>query len=365
MLPQLNVEFPRANPSKIGLYDYVIENDFQKRYLEAVEPMGESDKVTEVTGAINPYRPLNRMVSEFANNVTIAWTKMYELWHEPELKRLLDGKGVSTCHLAEFPGSFISATHRYIATRKPAWMYSKKWIWRATSLDPTEDDAVLDDRFGLYERYPKNWVLSDATKADDILKLPTQLGMKFDLVTGDIGKPVKDWKNQEAEHHDEQLGQFVSALILLDKGGVAVLKMFHCFTPQTMSLLRIATGCFDTVKVFKPRTSKMLNNEVYWILSGFSGEKLDFKTMLSALGTSKNLVPKEELTKEFLEKVERVANHQILNYTGISRAVEKYIREYKGDNMFRHVSNDMKNSGKKYASEWLKQFPVGRMGTVL
>ncbi|MFA5091614.1 MAG: SAM-dependent methyltransferase [Candidatus Paceibacterota bacterium] len=214
---------------------------------------------------------------------TNAFAKMYEICSAvEEVKAVLSRHGTTltplkAAFLAELPALFPIAVIYYLGNFFPAFLQHNLFDYCGTSLPDG-----LTDQFSLVGENGSKWHFMDHTSSSDTRKLIAELGGgKFDFVTGDIGKEVVNLWTKEREMFREELGQMVAALALLKDGGLAVLKMFTVREYSTACLLRLAIGLFDKVRIIKPFTSRIYNEETYWILSGF--KKPLFDPMLEPL----------------------------------------------------------------------------------
>lgn len=215
---------------------------------------------------------------------TNAFTKMYEMCFDTEVGELIREHAATlrplrVACLAEAPGTFPLAIAYYLGRIQPLMLdpipgaptEAHRYTYRCTTLPPTEvERKALTDQYSLIGRNVDKWFMMDHTSVADTVRMGMELGEgTYDLVTGDIGKPIYTVAVTDRELFLEQFGQFVSALILLRDGGVACLKMFKSLEFGQISMLHVAVALFGRVRWFKPRTSHTSNRETYWILSGF------------------------------------------------------------------------------------------------
>jgi hypothetical protein len=288
--------------------------------------------------------------------ITNAWLKMFELCHLPEISGIIKNakSELNMMFLAEFPGAFIHAMKYYIAKTRPIILTTNNWKWMGTSIS-----SGLTDEYGLYKNYPENWILMDNSKSKEIDEKLSKYKDKFDIVTGDIGKPIENWLNIEEEMYYEDLGQFISAIMVLKKNGTAILKMFTSFTEVTLCLLRLAISMFDKVRIIKPRTSKELNDEVYWILSGFKG--YDAKKLLYLLDNERQtFLDIDDFISQFFRLGNRYRIHLPLYVGKINSYILKFLND-PGLNIRKTIFRLENKRQKDYMIEWLNTFPVFRL----
>ena len=208
-------------------------------------------------------------------NITNAWMKAYEIFDHYDLFLLGNKNTKDFVHFdnASFPGSFVLAAHHYIHTRTSM---GSAYKWYASSLvnDTELVKGHLEDKYCLFENYPKNWLMSpnnngDVSNTANLLDFQKQLP-KVDLYTGDLGFDVsQDYNAQETLHITAHYGQLLCGLMVLKPGGHMVVKQFTMFHETNLSNLAIMTHFFEEVHICKPATSKPDNSEIYLIGKNF------------------------------------------------------------------------------------------------
>lgn len=203
---------------------------------------------------------------------TQAWAKFYEI--QGTFKLLSDAalqkSELSSVHLCEAPGAFISALNHFLQTNR---LYCD-WTWAANTLNPYHEAngrscMIADDR--LIAHTLPSWFFGSDNTGDimlqkHLLELQTFVSnmRSVDLVTADGSFDCQgDPGEQESLVAPLQYCETVCALLLLSPGGSFVLKMFTLFEHSSICLLYLLACCFRSVHVFKPATSKSGNSEVY------------------------------------------------------------------------------------------------------
>jgi len=117
--------------------------------------------------------------------------------------------------------------------------------------------------------------------------------------------------------------QWLAAVMVLKPKGCFVLKLFDVFSPFSQSLLYLSLHCFDTVRIVKPKHSRVVNSERYLVASGFiplSPRWEEHLLNLHAKGFANDTVPLSLLphsavdatfTSSLRESVEAIARAQI------------------------------------------------------
>lgn len=115
---------------------------------------------------------------------------------------------------------------------------------------------------------------SDLSKLETIIKYgkKAKLEGKYDLITADGGVDVSDdYSQQEKRNLRIIYCQILTMLYCLKNGGNFVIKIFDCFTDETIKLLQLLAFSFDNFEVAKPVLSRPCNSEKYVICLGFKG----------------------------------------------------------------------------------------------
>lgn len=269
-----------------------------KRKLDSVA----YTKYIQVRCLSDPFETLaHQLQKEYgARNCTRGWLKMYEMLTVHELMNFSDkihhtqkgGSRVLALFNCELPGGFLSAAHHYANT------HGLNLEWWASSLDPTNEGALCDS-FHLVQRYPERWLMDkaphrngDMTDIKSVNHLKTRLQSEVAKVTGnkhkvdlyvcDGGMDIKEeFEYQEAIHQALFLGELLTCLLTVRKGGNAVMKIYTFCTDFTRSLIACAACLFREAKLSKPLTSRPANTEIYLILKGYLGTSSEYVVELS------------------------------------------------------------------------------------
>lgn len=213
-------------------------------------------------------------------NVSNAWLKCFEIILSYDLIASINSDSRQIfIHFdnAAFPGSFIVSTHHLVNT-----LYEKmagKYIWRASSLlnANEQNTSPLEDKYGLYNKYRDHWLMHDGNNGDVLVEsnqidFCKQLGGQVNLYTSDLGFDVSsDYNNQELIQLPANIGQILTGLLTLKKGGSFVTKQYTTFEPATVSVMYAVSYFFEEFYLCKPYTSRMANSETYLVGKGFKG----------------------------------------------------------------------------------------------
>ncbi len=230
----------------------------------------------------DPFKYEKNIVASIGNtlNVSNAWLKCFELILHYDLIGSIEAPDKKTfLHFdnAAFPGSFVISTHHLVHT-----LYCKvasKYDWRASSLlnANEQNTAPLEDKYGLYDTYRTHWMMHENNNGDVLLEsnqtdFCRQLGGKVDLYTSDLGFDVSsDYNNQELIQLPANIGQILTGLLTLKKGGSFITKQYTTFEPATVSVMYATSKFFEEFYLCKPYTSRMANSETYLVGKGFKG----------------------------------------------------------------------------------------------
>jgi len=334
----------------------------------------------------DPFKYEKNTVAVIGNtlNVSNAWLKCFELILAYDLIKEIDAplgdknsptyNSTSTfLHFdnAAFPGSFVIATHHLVNT-----LYSSvaaKYVWRASSLlNANEQNAEpLEDKYGLYNNYKNHWLMhadnnGDVLVENNQLDFHKQLGGKVNLYTSDLGFDVSsDYNNQELIQLPANVGQILTGLLTLKKGGSFITKQYTTFEPATISVMYAVSYFFDEFYLCKPYTSRMANSETYLVGKGFKGNAtLDhpyIKAMFDRISNridikipifDASLYPKLYLST-IIKSAKDLTNTQIEKLDAdIDRVNKCLINRHKGNPRDNPVVSDFYESVEPLIEEW-------------
>lgn len=302
-----------------------------------------------------------------AEHVTNAWIKFWEIVSRFKLVPKKINEFNLFCN-ACLPGSDILAINHYVNTKTSI----KKFSWKASSLiDTTEEINPLTDSYGLYKTYPQNWIVDeknngDVTSVYNQLDIKSKIGGSIDLYTSDLGFDVSnDYNGQEKSHAKYNLGQILSGLVSLKRGGCMVVKLYTFFTPFTISLLTIVSSMFDKMYITKPSSSKGANSETYIVCLGFTELHSDIYTYLLSRLSNFSLSPLLDSSRiknwdKFMSSfslAKSIFNEQI---TYINNAISIFEQsKIKNMNLKREVDHITDRSG--ILREWFFLYSLKRM----
>ncbi len=226
------------------------------------------------------YERSNAAVLGNTMNVSNAWLKCFEIIMAYDLINHIEKfENQYFVHFdnAAFPGSFVISTYHLINTLFEK--YAGKYVWRASSLLEANDQnsTPLEDKYKLYDTYKDHWLMhehnnGDVLKEENQIDFCRQLGNQVDLYTSDLGFDVSsDYNNQELIQLPANIGQILTGLLTLKKGGSFITKQYTTFEPSTVAIMYAVSHFFEEFYLCKPYTSRTANSETYLAGKGFKG----------------------------------------------------------------------------------------------
>ena len=245
--------------ARLALYDLCETNEFLMKVFKQVIILLHPFEI--VTSAVT-----SRFIPDCVPiKITNAFMKMWETLDYLSVNTtiLTSAPTLTMFDVAGAPGMFIIAVDVYLRTHFP----KIELDWQTCSL---EGGTALIDNYKLFANNLDRYHPCDVTKEGDIRRCIDGRRGKFALVTGDIGIPHEsDGRTlQECNQLDIEWGQMITALNLVEKGGVMFLKMYSFATYESLYLLDLLTLHFDKVKIIKPYTSRITNAESYILALG-------------------------------------------------------------------------------------------------
>jgi hypothetical protein len=241
-----------------------------------LEAPGVRERARDALREVDLYVGLKSTVRRSAQAVTNAWLKLYEILGDTLVLEEVQRDGVARvfCN-AELPGGFIAALHHY------GERVGVEVDWRAASLRPDRPGA-LGDQYGLMKHNAERWLMDDTCAGDltdptDVAELVRRAGGPvYDLYTSDAGVDIgTDFDRQEELNAAVHAGQVSVGLRLLRAGGAMLVKTYSFALPASVGIAAQMSGCFDSVELLKPQTSRPANSEVYLLGRGFRPERAD------------------------------------------------------------------------------------------
>ena len=143
--------------------------------------------------------------------------------------------------------------------------------------------------------------------------------------------------------------QIVYALVLQNKGGNFVLKIFDIFKLFSVELVYILCNMYENIYIYKPFTSRIANSEKYIICKGFKNNHnefinslvLNFDTIINNIENIKSIfnIKIPSLFKNKLEEINAIyGQQQIENINSTLNLIREYLN-YKNSDI--NLSNNL------------------------
>lgn len=198
--------------------------------------------------------------------VSRSFFKLWEILHDfGDVLDIDDPKGKKCVFLAEGPGGFCEAYAKKRAHMKDAYF--------GITLRSNNNRNIPDWKIeNLHVSYGKDGT-GNLYMLDNILDFVGKVGANtVDFITADGGFDFSsDFNSQEELSHRLILSEIYSALLLQKPGGSFLIKLYDCFTLETISLIKILRDAYATLYIIKPLTSRPANSERYILCHGFRG----------------------------------------------------------------------------------------------
>ena len=324
----------------------------------------------------DPFKNEKNIVSSLGNtyNVSNAWLKCYEMIN---YFNMIPENTDEFVHFdnAAFPGSFVVSTHHLVNTQRK---WKNKYKWYASSLhDINKTRGALEDKYKLFQNYPYNWLMTE-TNDGDVLSKENQLDFmkrlnhSVDLYTSDLGFSASDdYNNQELIQAPANIGQIISGLLTLKKGGSFITKQYTIFEPITISAMYVTSVFFDEFYICKPYTSREANSELYLVGKGFKGNiEIDnpyinamFDRITGAVNIDIPIFKQEDYPEDYLTAIiktaELVTNSQINKINSDIERVNKCIyNNHRGPASLNPVVLEFKKQESSKLESWYYHNPI-------
>lgn len=181
------------------------------------------------------------------------YEKTFKLWEKPQ---------INIACLAEAPGGFVQALNHYRHN------YNDK----ITAISLYENDknikwALKDNKYQIIYGDPKKKHDGNLYNPEIIEYFIKAHKNKLDLVTADGGILLTDYKeNYKSQYHLHLfLCELYISLKLLKNNGIFILKVYELCSQNMIDLMILMNKLYRRVNIFKPKTSREMNNEKYII----------------------------------------------------------------------------------------------------
>lgn len=270
-LDNINIKIISKNKNII-FQKYYNTVGIEKEKIDKLENCENWDKMKKIG---NPYELIYTTYNKKRKNDSISdylpisrsYFKMWEIFYNFDLfKHFNINDNFIFAHLAEGPGGFMEASYNY----KSMLMKKKSNdMFYGITLKPTNDfipdwnkiKKIFDNQNNINIDYGNLYNIEDVKKY--ISNFTTK---KAHLVTADGGFDYSsNFNGQEINSCQIIYSECIVALNILSEKGCFVCKVFDLFSITMIQILYIVLNCFETVSIYKPKTSRPANSEKYLI----------------------------------------------------------------------------------------------------
>ena len=285
---------------------------------------------------------------------TNAWLKCYEILYKEQIIANIDENTIYHFGNCELPGLFLMATNHLVKTHFP----NKKYEWIANSYI-SETRESLEDMYGIYKKYPKQWLMDKDHNGDTKSKKMIDLfrekhAGKYNLYTSDAGISLlfEEFNKQEEVEFHLKMAEILVGLITLGEGGYLIVKFYTFFEKQTIDLFILISMCFEELKIVKPMSSKPANSEVYLVGKRYKKNQkiVDFLYDKVLKHDNKGLISSEYTIDQIRNYADILAEKQIKFIERNLYYFEKYGKDM---NNIGKIVDDIR---KKYISEKIEYY---------
>jgi len=197
--------------------------------------------------------------------ISRAYYKLWEILQKYQHFELMSKKHMKIACLAEAPGGFIQCMIHYRIryndeiTAISLYENKKNIKW---SLNPEKYEILYGDKT---KNHDGN--LYNPEIIDFFIKSHKS---KLDLVTADGGILLNDYKeNYKSQFHLQLfLCELYVSTKLLKNNGVFILKIYEMCSKSMIDFIFLVNMLYKFVNIYKPKTSREMNNEKYIICKG-------------------------------------------------------------------------------------------------
>lgn len=373
----------------LGFHSYIHQT---KNKMSITNKLSTKEKFYYV---VNPFESDEELLTKSSKFFNIKKDKpeilsraFFKMWEMLIVFGLGEEKDFTYSALAEGPGSFLQAVLYY----REKYFEVKNNKFHSITINP-EDGKNIDvskNFLGYYhDRYPnllnphktyksnkigkyKSRDTGDLTDFKSISNFRKNIKKtkKFsNLVTADGGFAWIDENYQEQEAYPLIIGQILAGLMVQDKGGNLVIKMFETFTTLSVKLVYLLSSLYDEIYFYKPYFSRISNSERYLICKGFKYDQKKDKNLLDILFTDLEKILKQFDTDKYITDVFenitvpesfkdliRQFNIMVANkQQEMINLIITYIKEnnYFGDKYHKYLDNH-----KKAINFWIENFLI-------
>jgi hypothetical protein len=217
---------------------------------------------TKVLSLFDPYKSLRFLISRdfHAQNVTATWTKMWEILNSLDIvPQTMKNESYVTFETSEVLGDSFQALYHYVKTKTSI----KSHVWSINAPESSQDVFM-------FEQYYKS--RTSRCELEKVKEVLLEQGIeKVHLFVGNRSVECSDYNKLEEAHINQLIQEVELCNLCLKKGGCAIFKAYTMFTDETKSVITMLYEVFETVFIFKPKTSKLSTSECFIIGKNYKG----------------------------------------------------------------------------------------------
>lgn len=249
--------------------------------------------------------------------VSRSYFKLVEILQDYEI--IVDG--IRALCLAEAPGGFVQR----LLEKNVSEIHGITLVTQDNRVPYWNYKINHEPRFHTHIGVTKD---GDLTNFQNIIEFSRNI-KGISLVTGDGGFDVSDdYDSQENKSFPLIFSEVYLGLLVLEKGGVFICKIFDTFQKRTLDLLGILHRCFESVVFHKPCMSRSSNSEKYVVCLGYLGKDVSIMNHMTHVYLANFKGLETDVSAEFIEDmtnfVSKYTTNQIkLIDNGIHEIVSK------------------------------------------
>ena len=293
----LDFVFPELFNSMCDLKSKIDQNENLKLWDKAKRKVNPYELVNvSGTNILRTEKKIKFKSKKYENYIPLsrAFFKLTEIWSLIDLipEKYKNTPGIIS-NIAEGPGGFIEAIYKQRTvsgitdTFYATTLQSKNKNIPGWSQLLRRKDHFLNNKNVILKTgnlYNTSTILSYANLFKE---------KKAFLVTCDGGFDYSnDFNNQERNSRKIIYAEIMTTLLIQEKGGNMICKMFDIFTYFSIQLIYLLSIFYEKINIIKPITSRPANSEKYIIACGFKSPILSqhfIKSMLDELDTWNNI----------------------------------------------------------------------------
>lgn len=373
----------------LGFHSYIHQT---KNKMSITSKLSTKEKFYYI---VNPFESDDELIEKASKFFDIKNDKpeilsraFFKMWEILVVFGLAESKDFSYSALAEGPGSFLQSVLHY----REKYFDVKNSKFHSITINP-EDGKNIDvsrNFLGYYSnKYPnllhphktyktskvgkyKSRDTGDLTDFKSISNFRKEVKKtkKFsNLVTADGGFAWNNENYQEQEAYPLIIGQMLAGLMVQEKGGNMVIKMFETFTTLSVKLTYLLSTLYDEIYFYKPYFSRTSNSERYLVLKGFKFDQKKDKKILDILYTDLEMILKQFDTDKYITNifenmkvpesfVETIRQFNILVANKQQEMINNIITYIKENNYFGDKYHQYLDNHKKAINFWIENFLV-------